>query len=345
MDLDLRYYRLRGIYILNGIRVVVLPRGSLELMQDYVANILGLATKSIFEEVMATTIHSFLTDLIKTKQLKLRDEEESEYELFSLFKRMGFGTINAVSKDVDSYSVTIDKGFNSIIGLSKGFNYCFQATGLLKAVYRILLEKEVAVTELKCKTTGNSDIDWFEVKVLGENATYNYAQVPPCDLKGQGYEKIEVLLSDTAGAIINSMPVEIIPVIFFPYIFNKLRRIIGMGAYGIQYGMGTTMSKLYIPYPFGNIAIKYRVQGFEILSPLAGVGLVKNIKGDRGGLKELDIFESFNALKLSPEKEKRCSLLSGILTGLSYLFMGTQLKIREIDCSAINNSVCRFSFE
>ena len=51
MDLELEYDEDRGIYLLNKIRVLVLPKGSIESIQNSVNIILGLATKSIFQEV------------------------------------------------------------------------------------------------------------------------------------------------------------------------------------------------------------------------------------------------------------------------------------------------------
>lgn len=344
MELDFRYYKTKGIYTLNGIRTIPLPRGSLELIQDYVGNILGLATKSIFDDAMSTTTYSFLTDLIKTKQLRLRGEEQSEDEIFEIFERMGFGHMGAVSKDIGSYSITVEKGFNSVLGLIKPLNYCFLTDGLLTAIYRIIIGKDIKVSELKCKTTGSSDIDWFEVNILDQTAEFNYISSPEYELGEQNFEKIDLEVSDY-GILINSIPVEIVPVIFFPYLFGKLRKIIGMGVYGIQYGIGTTMSKLYLPYPLTNISTKYQSDGFEILSPLAGVGLVKQVKNDFGGIREIEVSDSFNVLHLSQESERRCFLLSGIFTGLSYGLVGTHLKIKEVSCSAMNNPTCTFSFE
>lgn len=343
MDIDLRYYKNKGIYVLNGTRVILLPSGSLELIQDYVSTILGLATKSIFEDAMATTIYSFVQDMINAKTLKLRGER-SDAELFTLIQDMGLGHISLISKDAGSYSLTIDKCFNSTLSSIKQLNSCFQADGILAALYRLMLEKEVKVTELKCKSTGNSDADLFEVNTTGEKGNYTYIKSPTYQVDDQNFEKIDMLQTEV-GVVINSIPVEIVPVIFFPYVFSRLRKIIGMGVYGIQYGIGTTLSKLYMPYPISKVAVKYQVDGFSVLSPLAGVGLVQSVKNDFGGLKEIDIYDSFNSLHTDEEAEKRCFLLSGILTGLSYLIMGTNLKLRETDCAAVNNSVCKFSFD
>lgn len=330
--------------MLNGVRVVPLPKGGLELIQDYVGNILGLATKSIFEDVMATTIYSFISDLIKNKQIKLHGGERSEEELFKLMQDIGFGHFNEMSKDVDSYSVTIEKCFNSFFGITKTMNYCFQANGILTAIYRLVLGKDVKANELRCKTTGNADIDWFEVKVIGDRSDYVHVDSPVYDLSELDFEQIQINGSES-GTLINSIPVEVVPVTFFPYLFSKLRKIIGMGVYGIQYGIGTALSKLYLPYPLTDIATKYQVNGLEVLSPLAGVGLVQAIKNDFGGLKEVDIYDSFNSLHIDNEVEKRCFLLSGVLAGLSYSLLGTNLKIKELDCAAINNSICKFAFD
>lgn len=348
MDLDLRYDKTRGIYVLNGLRVMPLPKGSLELIQDYVGAILGLATKSIFEDAMATTVYSFLTDLAKNRQIKIKNDERCEEELFSMFRGLGFGNIGVVSKDINSYSLTMDHSFNSFLSITKPMTYCYQAGGLLTALYRLMLGKDVKVNELKCKTTGNSDIDWFEMIILNEKKEFSYINSPsyPFDAKNPNpdLEKVEISNSEY-GVTINSMPVEIVPVIFFPYLFSKLRKIIGMGVYGIQYGIGTTMSKLYVPYSLPQVASKYQVAGFDVLAPLAGVGFVKSIKNDFGGLQEVDVYDSFNALHVDAETEKRCYLLAGILTGLSYFLLGTNLKLKEADCSSVNNSFCKFSFE
>ena len=348
MNLDLRYDKARGIYVLNGLRVIPLPKGGLELIQDYVGNILGLATKSIFEDAMATTIYSFLTDLAKTNQIKIRDNERCEDELFSMFGGLGLGDIGIVSKDISSYSLTMDHNFNSFLGMSKSMTYCFQSGGLLIALYRLMLGKDVKVNELKCKTTGTSDIDWFELTILDDKKDYPYISSPsyPFDSKNPdpNLEKVEISRSEY-GITMNSMPMEIVPAIFFPYLFGKLKKIIGMGVYGIQYGIGTTMSKLYTPYPIPDVASKYQVAGFDVLAPLAGVGLVKSIKSNFGGLQEVDVYDSFNALHVDAETEKRCYLLAGIFTGLSYLLLGNNLKLKEIDCSSVNNSFCKFSFE
>ena len=59
MDIDLEYDDEKGIYLLNKIRVLVLPKGSLESLQNSVNMILGLATKSIFQEVSSTVFILF----------------------------------------------------------------------------------------------------------------------------------------------------------------------------------------------------------------------------------------------------------------------------------------------
>jgi hypothetical protein len=222
MDIDLRYHKNKGIYVLNGLRVMLLPRGSLALIQDYVSTILGLATKSIFEEAMATTMYSFIQDLIKSKKLKLHGEKSSE-ELFDLISDLGLGHINSMSKDIGSYSFTIDRCFNSVLSTIKSVNSCFQAGGILVALYRLMLEKDVKVTEAKCKSTGNSDIDWFDVNVIGANGNYSYVSSPIYMMDDQNFEKIEILTAEF-GILINSIPVEVIPVIFFPYLFSRLRK-------------------------------------------------------------------------------------------------------------------------
>ena len=345
METELRYNRVKGIYTLNGFRVILLPKGGLELIQDYVANILGLATKSIFEGAMATAIYSFLTDLIKNKNLKLRNEERTTGEIFQIFKDMGLGSIRIASSDVDSYEITAESGFNSFMGLIKPLPYCFQMSGLLTGVYRLVLKKDVKVNELKCKTMGTSDIDWFELNVLEDKESYTYVPSPnyPVDDGNIDLEKPEITFTDY-GISINSIPTEIVPVVFFPYLFEKLKKIIGTGAYGLEYGIGTYLSKLFQPYSLSGIATRYGITGFQILSPLNGIGLITVTKNQFGGLNEIDIYDSFNALHIEPSSEKRCFFLSGLLSGLSYGLVGTTLKLQETDCSAINNSVCKFSF-
>jgi predicted hydrocarbon binding protein len=346
MEIDLRYNRVRGVYLLNGLRVILLPKGGLELIQDYVANILGLATKSIFEDAMAVTIYSFLTDLIKSKNLKMHSEERTTEEIFQLFNSMGLGHIRIASSDVDSYGITAENGFNSFMGLMKPMPYCFQMGGLLTGIYRLILKKSVKVTELKCKSMGTSDIDWFKLDVLEERESYNYIPSPTytVDDNNSDLEKPEITITDY-GISINSIPTEIVPVIFFPYLFEKLKKIIGSGAYGLEYGIGTYLSKLFQPYSLSAITSKYQVAGFEVLSPLDGVGLITSTKNQFGGLNEIDVYDSFNALHIEASPEKRCFFLSGLFSGLSYNLVGTSLKLKETDCSAINNSVCKFSFQ
>ncbi len=343
MEVDLRYYKTRGIYTFNGSRAIVFPRGSLELMQIQIGRILGLATKSLFTDAMSTTLYSFLTDLIKSKQLRLRGEDRSEDEIFTLLADLGFGRIEVTSKEPDSYSVFVGGCFNSVLPDITTLNSCFQMDGILTAAYRIILKRDIRVTEVKCKSTGNSDSDQFKIDILGSQENFNYVMSPLYDLKDQEFEQIE-LDRASSGFVINSMPVEIVPVIFFPYLFSILRRIVGVSVHGIEYGVGLAVSRLYTNYNLQDIALKYRVEGLGVLAPVAGIGAVKTIKNAQGSIEEIDLYDSFNSLHIDSEVEKRCFMVSGMFTGLSSKLFGSNYKLYESDCASINNSVCKFSF-
>ncbi len=344
MEIDLRYYKSKGVYTLNGFRVILFPRGSLELMQLQIGRILGLATKSIFDDAMSTTIYSFLTDLSKSKQMKAHGEEKREDEIFTLLEDLGYGKIGVVSKELESYSVVSTRCFNSTLPEIMPINSCFQMGGILAAVYRMLLKKDVRVTEVKCKSTGNSDSDWFKVELLGDKDDFNYVTQPAYKLNDQESERIEIT-GDGSGFVVNSIPVEIVPIVFFPYLFSRLRKTIGVSVHGIEYGVGMAVSKLYTDHNLQDVATKYQVAGLDVLAPISGIGAIKTIKNEQGNIEEIDVYDSFNALHVDTETEKRCFMLGGIFTGLSYHIFGSNYKLYESDCSSLNNSVCKFSFE
>ncbi|MCL5009956.1 MAG: hypothetical protein M1433_03215 [Candidatus Parvarchaeota archaeon] len=344
MEIDLKYYKTKGIYTMNGFRVIVLPKGSFELIQMQVGKILGIATKSIFEDAMSTTIYSFLTDLIKSKQLKLHSEEKSEDEIFSLLYSMGLGKISVLSKDVDSYNITVRDGFNSILPDITSINSCFQMNGVIAAVYRIMMKRDIKVNENKCKSTGDSDMDWFKVSFLDKAENFNYISQPSYSLEDQPFDKIEIG-KYSSDMLINSIPIEIVPVIFFPYLFSKLRKIIGVSVHGIEYGIGLAISKLYSQYNLQDAVAKYQTEGLDVLSPISGLGLIKTIKNNQGSIEQIDVYDSFNSLHIDQENEKRCFMVSGMFTNLSSKIFGSSYKLYESDCSSINNSVCKFSFE
>ena len=343
MDIDIRYDREGGIYFLNGIRVLILPEGSLELIQETIGKILGLATKNIFQDTMSTITYSFITDLINSKLIKRRAEEKMRDEIFDLFQNMGFGRTEELLSEPGVYSITVERGFNSRSPSIKSVNYCFQELGHLQGIYRAIFDRDASVEETKCKSTGSSEIDLFVVKVFGSKQKYTY--MPSKSVYPQkNLEKIEVMKT-LSSVLINSIPVEIIPANYFPYLFSRLRSIIGLGLYGVETNIGLALAKLYFPFSFDVVSMKYQINGFELVSPLTGAGKVNTIKTDMDYIKELDVRESFNALHIDSMSEKRCSMLSGLLSGLSYKLIGTSVKLKETDCSAINGSICKFSFE
>ncbi len=341
MDLDLKYNVSEGIYSLNGIRVVLLPRGSLESIQEVVNKILGLATKSIFEEAMATITYSFLTDLISKKLIKRHGEDKMLEEIFTLFGDMGFGRLGLLNKDLNTYTVTVEKGFNSILSGTKQIPYCFEELGHLKAVFRIVLEREVTVQEERCKSTGDSDLDLFRVSTIGEKGSYTYIPSLMVGTSGGSVEKVE-MIKNVNDVLINSLPTEIIPVTFFPYLFSKLRNIIGLGTYGIENSIGLDIAKLYNVFNFDTIKMKYQVDGPQILSALIGAGSVGISSTEAGEFESVDIANSFNALHVDEAVEKRCFLLSGLISGLSYRLFNNALTFKENECSAVNGKICKF---
>ncbi len=344
MDINLMYDSDRGVYLLNGTRVLLLPRGALELIQDTVNIVLGLATKTILEDVMRTTVYSFLTDMVNLKMLKRRGEDKMLNEIFEFFRDIGFGKFDVVSTGLNYYTVGSDRNFNSALSMVKPMNYCYQAYGMLEAIFKVAGRRNTKVDETRCKTSGSADMDTFGVTVTDSREEYQYIASQPYPTEDSKVERVE-LMETESGPIVNSEPVEIVPVIFFPYLFSKLRSIIGMGAYGIQRNMGASLSKLYSQASLKEISTKYQVNGFYVLPRLAGAGRIDLVKNSIGGLEEIDIYDSFNALHADSLNEKRCFFLSGLLSGLSYPLTGISIKLHETECSSVNNSVCKFSFE
>ncbi|MGC8533363.1 MAG: hypothetical protein ACP5MV_01900 [Candidatus Parvarchaeum sp.] len=344
MEIKLEYDDERGIYLLNKIRVLVLPKGSLESLQNSVNIILGLATKSIFQEVSSTVFYSFLQDLIKRKSIKIRGEEKTEIEIFDLFKEMGFGRINKVSSDLNVYKISIDGSANSFLNLISNSPYCFNSIGMLTGIYRIITNRDVEVTEEKCRSTGDSDIDYFNIDVKDSKSEYSYIPSQIFDEKNENLRTVEITKDET-DIFINSIPSEIVPVVYFPYLFSKLRKIIGQGVYGVENQAGKELVKLYQQYNLQVIKDKYGLNDLSIISVLSGFGKIKTLKNNLGYFLEVDVYNSFNALHVDDAIEKRCFLLGSVLSGLSYKITGTMLKLNEKECSAINNEVCKFSFE
>jgi predicted hydrocarbon binding protein len=344
MDLELQYDSEKGIYLLNKIRVIVLPKGSLESLQNSVNIILGLATKSIFQDVSATVFYSFLQDLIKRKSLRIRGEDKTEIEIFNLFKDMGLGRINKVSSDLNLYKISIDGNSNSFLDLIANSPYCFNSLGILTSIYRIIANKDVEVTEERCRSTGDSDIDYFNITVKETRSQYTYIPSQVFDQKNENLRKVEITKDET-DIFINSIPSEIVPAVYFPYLFSKLRKIIGQGVYGIENQAGKELAKLYQQYNLQLIKEKYGIMDLSLMSILSGFGKINILKNEQGYLLEVDVLNSFNALHIDDAIEKRCFLLSSILSSLSYKITGTMLKLNEKECSAVNNEVCKFSFE
>ena len=344
MEIKLEYDDEKGIYLLNKLRVLVLPKGSLESLQNSVNIILGLATKSIFQDVSSTVFYSFLQDLIKRKSLKIRGEERTEIEMFDFFKGLGLGSINKVSSDLNVYKISIDGSANSFLNIIANSPYCFNSIGILTGIYRIITNRNVEVTEEKCRSTGDSDTDYFNVDVKNEKEEYSYIPSQIFDQKNENLRVVEITKDET-DIFVNSIPSEIIPVVYFPYLFSKLRKIIGQGVYGIENQAGKELAKLYQQYNLQVIKEKYGVNDLGIISILSGFGKINTLKTDSGYLSEVDIYNSFNALHVDEAIEKRCFLLGSVLSGLSYKLTGTMLKLNEKECSAINNEVCKFSFE
>lgn len=344
MDLELEYDEDRGMYLLNKIRVLVLPKGSTESIQNSVNIILGLATKSIFQEVSSTVFYSFLQDLIKRRSLKIHGEEKTEIEIFNLFKEMGLGRINKVSSDLGVYKISIDGNANSFLNIISNSPYCFNSLGLLTGIYRIIANKDVEVTEEKCRSTGDSDTDYFNISVKESKSEYTYIPSQIFDQKNEKLKKVEIT-NDETDIFVNSIPSEIIPVVYFPYLFSKLRKIIGQGVYGIENQAGKELAKLYQQYNLQLIKEKYGIMDLGIISILSGFGKINTLKNELGYFLEVDVYNSFNALHIDEAIEKRCFLLGSILSSLSYKITGTMLRLTEKDCSAVNNEVCKFSFE
>jgi predicted hydrocarbon binding protein len=343
MALELEYDKTGGIYLLNKIRVLVLPKGSLEAIQNSVNQILGLATKGIFQEVSSTVFYSFLQDMEKRKAIKVRGSKAEE-ELFSFFKDLGFGRISRISQDLDTYRVSIEGNSNSFLNINYNSPYCFGSIGILTGIYRMTTNKDVETVETKCRTTGDSDADFFNVTASETKSQYTYIPAQVFDRKDRPLEKVEIMRDDTE-IFINSIPSEIIPATYFPYLFSKLRQIIGQGVYGIESQAGKEVAKIYQQYNLHVIEEKYGLMGLNILPVISGVGGIELLKTDQGYLSEIDVYNSFNALHIDDSTEKRCFFIAGLMSNISYKLTGTLLKLTEKECSSINNEVCKFSFE
>ncbi len=342
MEVKLRYSEEKGVYLLEGIRVLVLPKGSLETIQNSVNTILGLATKSIFQEVSATVFYSFLSDLIKRKLIKLRGEDKTKIEIFDLFKQLGFGRINEISKDFNYYKINIEGNSNSFLNLITNSPYCFSSAGILTSIYRIVTNKDVEVVEEKCRSTGDSETDLFSISVKESKSQYTYIPSQIFEDKNDNLKSVDII-GDNTDIFVNTIPSEIVPVVYFPYLFSKLRKIIGLGVYGIENQTGKELAKLYEQYNLEIIQEKYKIKGLEIISILNGLGKMEILKTDLGYLMEVDIYNSFNALHIDDAIEKRCFLLDSLLSSLSHRLTGFVLNLSEKECSAINNEVCKFS--
>lgn len=343
MTLELEYDEASGMYLLNKIRIMVLPKGSLEALQNSVNLILGLATKGIFQEASATVFYSFLQDLIKQKAIKIRGGR-AETDIFDLFKKLGFGRINEISQDLNLYKISIEGNSNSFLNIMVNSPYCFNSMGLLTSIYRIVTNRDVEVTEEKCRSTGDSDIDFFSASIKESKSQYTYVPSQIFENKNENLKKVDIL-EDETDIFLNSIPSEIVPVTYFPYLFSKLRKLIGLGVYGIESQAGKELAKLYQQYNLQLIQEKYKLKGLDIMPVISGLGRIETLKTDLGYLMEVDIYNSFNALHIDEALEKRCFLLSSLLSTLSYKLTGSSLKLNEKECSALNNEVCKFSFE
>jgi predicted hydrocarbon binding protein len=320
--------------------VLILKRGSLEIIQNSISKILGLATKTILEEAIATAFYSFFSDLKKNKSLRQGGEDRVFEEISYLINDMGLGRIRIVSKDTASQLVNLENGFNSGLNELKSVNSCFQADGLLEAMYRMAYKRDAKADEVRCKSVGNSDIDQFSVKILEEKQQFTYIESESAYTKQENTENIELT---RIGSIVklNGLDSEIIPAVLFPYLFSKLRRLIGPGVYGIERETGFQIAKHYAMYDMNALNEKYGLSDFEALSPMIGAGKINSTKNEDGTLKELDIYDSFNALYADDLEEKRCSLLLGLLSGISFRLLNVYLTFTESDCSSINNQFCR----
>ncbi|EFD92885.1 MAG: hypothetical protein BJBARM5_0392 [Candidatus Parvarchaeum acidophilus ARMAN-5] len=343
MELDLEYDESKGIYLLNKIRVLVLPKGSLEAIQNSVNTILGLATKGIFYEVSSTVFYSFFQDLIKNKVIKGRGED-LEAKLFEVIKEMGLGRLNKINQDLNLYKISIEGNFNSFLNLIYDAPYCFNSNGLLTGIYRLITNKDVEVIETKCRTTGGSDADFVDINVSESKSQYSYIPSIISNKENESLKKVEII-KDDVNISINSIASEIIPVTYFPYLFSKLKSIIGPGVYGIESQAGKELAKLYQQYNLELIVEKYGKEGLDVLPVISGMGRINTLKTELNYLIEVDVYNSFNALHIDDSMEKRCFLLGSLISGLSYKLTGTSLKLSEKECSATNGEVCKFAFE
>lgn len=344
MTIVLEYDESKGIYLLDKIRVIVLPKGSIEVIQNSVNSILGLATKGIFQEVASTVFYSFIQDLIKTKAIRFRGSS-AKNELFDLFNNMGFGRITEITQDLNSSKISIEGNYNSYLNIISNSAFCFNSIGLLNGIYRSITNRDVEVIEKKCRSTGDSDADFFDVNVSETKSQYNYIPSQFFEGKNEQNKKVDIV-KDEKDIFINLIPSEIIPVTYFPYLFSKLRKIIGQGVYGIENQAGKEVAKLYQQYNLGLIQEKYNLKGLEVMSIISGIGKIETIKTELGYLKDVVVNNSFNALHIDEAIEKRCFLLASLISALSYKLTGNILKLNEKECSAVNNNnLCKFSFQ
>ncbi len=343
MEFDLTYSISRGMYLLNGTRVLLFPRGSLETIQDYVNGILGLATKSLLRDAMQTAVFSLLTDFLKSGKLKKTSPEKMFVEIADLLSFIGFGKFKLMTRDFASFDVIIESNSNSILRLIKPMNYCFLSEGVLNAISQAIFGKASTIEESACRSAGDSDVDKFKATFTNQQATFNYVSLGAYNIDPKDMEHIKFTF-DGVSTMVNDIPVEIIPITFLPYFFSRLRSIIGVSVYGLEYGMAEPLARLFPAAQVFDIKSKYGLRGVEALSPVMGVGRVTTVLNEQGNMSEIQVYDSFNALHVDNQLEKRCSLLSGLLSFMSFKLAGYNMSLKESGCQAVNNTYCSFIF-
>lgn len=341
MEPDLSYSLSRGVYLLNGSRVVLFPKGSLETIQDYTNGILGLATKSIVRDAMQTAIFSLLTDFLKSGRIRKSSPEKMFVEIASLLSLMGIGKFNLMSRDFSGFNTIIESNSNSILDMIKPINYCFLSEGALNAMSQIIFGKAATVEETACRTAGVSDVDKFKVSFINQQTTFNYVSLASYSIDPKDLEHISVSF-DSKSSIVNDIPVEMIPITFLPYFFSRLRKIIGVSVYGLEYGMSEAVARLFPSEQVFALKSKYGLRGVEALSPLIGAGRIVSVMDNEGRLSGVDVYDSFNALHVDDQLEKRCSFLTGLFSFMSFKLAGYNLNFKEPSCQAVNNANCKF---
>ena len=344
MEFDLSYSISRGMYMLNGTRVLIFPRGSLETIQDYVNGILGLATKTLLRDAMQTSVFSLLTDFLKTGKLKKSSPEKMFAEIGDLLSFMGFGKFKLMSRDFATFDVIIESNSNSILRLIKPMNYCFLSEGVLNAISQIVFGKAATVEELACRSTGDSETDKFKATFVNQQSTFNYVSLGGYNIDPKDMEHIKTTF-DGISTSVNDIPVEMIPVTFLPYFFSRLRGIIGVSVYGLEFGMAEPLARLFPSAQVFEVKSRYGLRGVEALSPVIGAGRITTVLNDQGNMSEIQVYDSFNALHVDNQLEKRCSLLSGLFSFMSFKLAGYNMTLKEVGCQAVNNSYCTFTFE